>query len=574
MRRILTTIFLFTVIIVAISATINSKLISAQVSVIYNIFKSEKDRPAPVDYGYGPGAPIGPPRGANFAIGRTPAVPKSLAAAKAVGSVPVTQGGFFGPSFAWPIIPIHVALLPDGRVLNWGTDQNGVQGAQLVWDIWNPRLGNDIIASHTSLPNTTATDVFCTVASLLDNGNILMTGGDLTVNGIRNYSNNEVTVFNPIDNSIKKKAGKMQYARWYPSMTTLSNGDKLVLGGRLSPSAIPGQGAGLGAPTPEVRSFTLGWRQLPGISITNGTDIEWYYTRAFVGANNAVYVLRYDGNISALTTDDSGTSQDFGTLLDRSYFYYPSLMTVDAKGNPFSVLSVRFNKQVEAVDISVSPPTVTRVGSVSYDRVWGNTTLLADGEVLLSGGSGVDNTLTDVAYPVELYNPATATWTLGASATIPRLYHSTALLLPDGSVLTAGGGSPAPLVGGANELNAEIYYPPYLYAKDGSGNPVPAIRPTIVFAPTTLNLNQTFTLTMGANDAVGAIHLIRFGANTHSFNSEQRMIPVGFTQNGTNITATLQASPQLAPPGYYMLFVLNKSGVPSVAKIIRITSVS
>ncbi len=565
MRRILTKIFLFTIIIVAVSATINSKSISAQVRTIYNLITSEKDRPAPVDYGYGPGAPIGPPRGTNFGIGRTPAVPKTLAAAAAVGIVPAAQGGSFSLPFAWPIIPIHVALLPDGRVLNFGTDQGGVQGAQLVYDIWDPKLGNGA-GAHTILPNTTATDVFCGVASLLGNGNILMAGGDLTVGGVRNYSNNEVTVFNPTDNSITKKAGKMQYPRWYPSITTLSNGDKLVLGGRLSPGAIPGQTSGTGAPTPEVRSSTNGWRQLQGISITNGTDIEWYYPRGFVGANNAVYVLRYDGTISMLTTDDPGTSQDFGSLLDRSLFYYPSLMTV-ANGNPFSVLSVRFNRQVEVVDISNSPPTVTRVGSLAYDRIWGNATLLPDGEVLMSGGSGADNALTNVALPVELYNPSTATWTLGASAAKPRLYHSSTLLLPDGSVLTAGGGAPAP-VGGSNQQNAEIYYPPYLYAKDGSGNP--ATRPNIIFAPSTLNLNQTFTVTMGANDTVGAINLIRVGANTHTFNSEQRIIPVGFFQNGTNITATLQAPSQLAPRGYYMLFVLNRLGVPSVAKILSV----
>jgi hypothetical protein len=161
---------------------------------------------------------------------------------------------------------------------------------------------------------------------------------------------------------------------------------------------------------------------------------------------------------------------------------------------------VRLNRQVEVVDISVSPPKVTRVGSLSCDRLWGNATLLADGEVLVSGGSGVDNQLTNVAYQVELYNPSTATWTLGASAATPRLYHSSTLLLPDGSVLTAGGGAPGPV----NELNAEIYYPPYLYAKDGSGKP--AIRPNIISAPTTLNLNQT---TVGASDTVGAIN--RFG---------------------------------------------------------------
>jgi hypothetical protein len=120
---------------------------------------------------------------------------------------------------------------------------------------------------------------------------------------------------------------------------------------------------------------------------------------------------------------------------------------------------------------------------------------------------------------------------------------------PDGSVLTGGGGAPGPV----NELNAEIYYPAYLYLK-GSGNPAP--RPQIVYAPRQLKLGQNFSVTVGSNDQIGKIKLIRVGANTHSLNSEQRLISLPFTQNVTQITATLNASPNLAPPGYYMLFVL------------------
>ena len=256
--------------------------------------------------------------------------------------------------------------------------------------------------------------------------------------------------------------------------------------------------------------------------------------------------------------------QDTGSRLDPGADYYPSLMFNNAQGNPFSVLTERNGTEVQLIDVSRSPPVVTRVNNLVYDRMWGNATLLADGGIVVSGGSGVANELTNVAYQVELYNKLSGTWTLGSSAAIPRLYHSSTLLLPDGSVLTGGGGAPGPV----NELNAEIYYPPYLYLNDGSGNPAP--RPTLVSAPSTLNMNQNFSLTVGANDKVGAINLIRLGFNTHSFNPEQRLIPLPFSQNGTNITATLNTSPELVPPGYYMLFVLNTSGVPAVAKIVSV----
>jgi Domain of unknown function (DUF1929)/CARDB len=136
-------------------------------------------------------------------------------------------------------------------------------------------------------------------------------------------------------------------------------------------------------------------------------------------------------------------------------------------------------------------------------------------------------------------------------------------------VLTGGGGAPGPV----NELNAEIYFPPYLYLPDGSGNPAP--RPQIISAPSTaLQLGQNFLMTVGANDQIGKVNLIRVPANTHDFNPEQRLISLPFTQSGTQITATLNASPNLAPPGYYMIFVFNSSGVPAVAKIISIASIA
>ena len=151
-------------------AAINSDVISK--SLRLDIFRLEKDRKAPVDYGYGPGAGIGPAR-PNLVLGQTPAIPRSLRAApKArLGTIPIGggAGGFFGPSFSWPIIPLHMALLPDGRVLSYGTDEDGTQGAQFIYDIWNPKLGNGSNA-HTILPNTTSTDLFCSAASLVGAG--------------------------------------------------------------------------------------------------------------------------------------------------------------------------------------------------------------------------------------------------------------------------------------------------------------------------------------------------------------------------------------------------------------------
>ncbi len=536
-------------------AAINSDVVSKSLNL--DIFRLEKDRKAPVDYGYGPGAGIGRAR-PNLVLGQSPAIPRSMrpAANTVSGAVPVggAAGGFFGPAFSWPIIPIYMGLLPDGRVLSYGTNEDGTQGAQFIYDIWNPSLGNGSNA-HTTLPNTTSTDIFCGAASLIGEGpavppsltgNMLITGGDLTVGGVRNFSNDKVNIFSPGNNTLAP-SGTMTFARWYHSIITLRNGDKLHLGGTLSP--------GVAAMTPEVFHPASGFTTLPGISIS--VLPEWYYPQAFVGPDGAVSLLEHSGKIDRLTTGGAGTMQDTGSRMAPAAVSYPSVMLA-----PFKVLTVRANRRAQIIDISSSPPTVTDVPNLNYDRNWGNTTLLPNGQILVTGGSAVDNQLTNVAYQAEIFDPASQTWTLGASAAVPRLYHSASLLLPDGSVLTGGGGAPGPI----NELNAEIYYPAYLY--NGSGNPAP--RPTILAAPSRLFLGQNFWITVGSNDQIAFVNLIPLGFNTHSFNPAQRLISVPFTQSGTTVMGSLVSTPEKIPPGYYMLFIFNTNGVPAVAKIISV----
>src|SRR5262249_37559494 len=137
------------------------------------------------------------------------------------GPLAGTQG-FFGSPFSWPINGIHEILLPDGRVMNYGTSPTGAQGAALIYDVWSPTLGTGP-AAHNVLPNTTATDIFCGAQSLMwSTGEVLITGGALTVSGTRNYSNNQMTIFSPQSNTIRN-GGTMAYPRWYPSITAMPN---------------------------------------------------------------------------------------------------------------------------------------------------------------------------------------------------------------------------------------------------------------------------------------------------------------------------------------------------------------
>src|SRR4029077_17559836 len=175
------------------------------------------------------------------------------------------------------------------------------------------------------------------------------------------------------------------------------------------------------------------------------------------------------------------------------------------------------------------------------------------------GGSAVANELTGVDYQAEIWDPTTGHWTAGASASKPRLYHSIALLLPDATVLTGGGGAPGPV----KNLNAEIYYPPYLYAPDGT----PAVRPTI--SPTdrlAYDPGATLSATVGPTDVIARLTLVRTGSSTHSNNADERFIELSFTQVGQTLTTVLPSDSSQLVPGYYMLFAINTAGVPSVAQ--------
>jgi hypothetical protein len=194
--------------------------------------------------------------------------------------------------------------------------------------------------------------------------------------------------------------------------------------------------------------------------------------------------------------------------------------------------------------------------------MWVNATLLADGTVLATGGSEVANELIGVNYNAEIWNPSTGRWTVGAAEDRARLYHSTALLLPDASVLVAGGGAEGP----QTNTNVEIYYPPYLY--QASGNL--AVRPAIASAPSFIDIGGSFQIEMADGGTVGRVALVKTGSVSHSFNMDQRFVELVFQQQGNLLTVESPTRAADAPPGFYMLFVLDGAGTPSVAPIVKI----
>lgn len=445
----------------------------------------------------------------------------------------------------WPLIPIHAVLLPDGRVLTYGSNGQGQATGFFIYDVWDP--ANGASNNHLTLPNGTGTDTFCNAQLLLPNGggDTVMAGGDVW-NGtsITKTGNDNSVLFRARDNSLTR-GGNMHRPRWYASMTTLVNGEILVQGGL---------GGGDRA---EVRTANGTFRLLTN---ADTSIYNWYYPRNFVAPDGRVFGFESSGYMYYLDPSGAGAAVDAGRLPQENRGSDASA----AMFAPGRILQFGGNSSgAVVIDITGGgAPAVTPTETMSTHRRIPNATVLADGTVLATGGSRVWNELIDVSLQAEIWNPTSGTWTVGASGAVPRLYHSIAILMPDASVLVGGGGSDGPLT----NLNVETYYPPYLFASGGRLAP----RPRIVAAPATLIVGQDFTVDFGNAAGIARVALVKSGSVTHGWNMDQRYVPLAFSAEGTRLTVQMPASAAETPPGYYLLFVISGTGVPSVARVVRV----
>lgn len=460
--------------------------------------------------------------------------------------------GSMGPVVNWPLIPIHVVLLPDGRVMSYGTDAKGVQTGQFIYDVWDPKLGTGT-PSHLVLPNTTGTDTFCSAQIIVPtSGAVLLAGGDKTVNGVRNYSVNDVNLFDYRSSALYQAPQPMRDVRWYPTVVTLASGQVLVLGGRASLTE-------LSVPAPELYTEGQGWRSLEGAASDDAYGSRnWSYPLAWQAPNGRVFVTTIWGGTYYMDPAGNGAIAKTPLTLPAGDYYLPSVMYAPGK-----ILSLRKSNRALVIDLNGSQPTSTAATGVGQDRYHGSATVLADGKVFVSGGSIWSNIAFGVAYSGKIWDPATGKWAATATAKKMRLYHSVSLLLPDATVLTAGGGAPGP----ATNLNAEIYTPPYLYKKDWTGTLAP--RPSITNAPTALTWKQGFKVDVSTT-GISRVTLVKTGSATHTVDFDQRFLPLNFSASGKVLTVTAPPAAEVAPPGYYMLFVFDSAGVPSVARIVRL----
>jgi hypothetical protein len=262
-------------------------------------------------------------------------------------------------------------------------------------------------------------------------------------------------------------------------------------------------------------------------------------------------------NTSVAKTNYSGT-RTYGTSvllpLSPSNNYDPRVLIMGG-GNPATGTT-------EIIDMGSPTPAWQYGPNMSQARIEMNAVILPNGKVLAIGGSVNDEDTTTASLNADLYDPISNTFSSAGANAYPRLYHSVALLLPDATVWFAGGNPSR----GSYVQQMEIYKPAYLFNPDGTL----ATRPSITSAPSSVSYGENFTV--NTPDNIASVVLVRDGTVTHAFGMDQREVGLSFTAGSGSLTVTAPPNGNITPPGYYMLFLLNQSGVPSVASFVLVTA--
>lgn len=470
---------------------------------------------------------------------------RSLRLAPAANSYSVGQ---WSPVYNLPIVAIHNAVLPNGKILMW--DSVGDLPTEYYEThnttraiIWDPVNGQ---ASRYDV--NTGFNLFCAGHAALPDGRQFIAGGNLnsSLQGL-----DTIHTFNPFDNSWSLLGRMGQGGRWYPSVTALANGEMLITSG--------------GPSTPEIYNLDNGLR-----SLTTAVLEMPLYPWLQAAPNGLTFYFGPNNNLSYLDISGTGSWQNVGTRdgIDRDYGSYAmyDIGKFLVAGGSSSV------KHTAVIDVTNGAPRVSRANDLNTGRRQHNLTVLPDGTVLATGGNSNGASLVDInagVYTAELWNPATGAWRNLSAMQKTRQYHSMALLLPDARVLVGGGGICGTCYNvGYLEKNIEIFSPPYLFKSDGSGAIAP--RPAITTNPANVSYRQSFNIGTADPKSIKQVVLMRPASVTHSVNFEQRRIPLAFSASKKVLQATAPVDAAIAPPGYYMLFIIDSNGVPSVSKMVKL----
>ncbi len=470
--------------------------------------------------------------------------------------------GQWGPVVNWDIVPLHLSLLPSGSLLGWGKYEPG-GSAMGMPRLWDPASGSPSNATMIAVD----TMLFCAGHAFLPDGRLMISGGHKADGEGLDIT----TIFNPVGETFIQSLPKMAFGRWYPTVTEMPDGRMLTMAGQDS--------AGVVVTTPEIWEGNQ-WVELPG---AGSLEIP-YYPRNFIDPTNGQVFMAAERIRSRWFDPDGSTATGRGRWINgpfhlwaRNREYGSAVMydagrilvvggggdmawsTPDAKSNVPTATA-------EKINLNAGTPAWSDAGSMAAPRRHLNATILPDGQVLVTGGTSgggfVNLSPANATRDAEIWNPATNQWTTLAASSVVRTYHSVSLLLPDGTVLHgASGNANVGAVAMDDENSHEIFSPPYLFK---------GARPTITSAPASVSYGQTFNVPTPNAAQVTDVRWIHIGSVTHAFDFGQRANTLNFTITATGVSVTAPNNSRLATPGHYMLFILNRNGVPSRGRIIRL----
>ncbi len=474
-----------------------------------------------------------------------------------------SEVGTWGPVMDWPHVAVSMATLPNGRVLTYsGSERRTWPSTEQTYSaIWDPETGSFQENLHQGH------NMFCAALSMTSDGKVLVNGG-------RNQGNSPwTTLFDYNNNEWQTVDNMASGGRWYP--TTLATGDGKVM------TAL---GSSTNTRNPDLWDPVDGWRVLNGVDFlsmrqrNNELGRENAFPLLSVAPNGNIYhywdtvenqMINPLGNGAARpanpTTDGANHAGGVQFMYDVG-----KLLSTGRNDGSWGGNSTGASNEAFTIDLNGAYPDIRSTNNMRHRRKYQQLVPFPTGEVMVVGGNTTGAKFRDSGSVLEpeVWNPQTGAWRGMANMAIPRDYHSTAMLLTDGRILTAGGGyaSNDPNSTGTHQ-DAQIFSPPYLYASDGSL----AVRPQITATQPSVDAGEAVQVT--TTGQIDYFSLIRMSATTHSMNTDTRFYKPPFESTGTNQYAvTVHQNPNVSIPGYWMLFAIDVNGVPSEAQVIRITA--
>jgi galactose oxidase-like protein len=481
------------------------------------------------------------------------------------------------------VIAIHTALLPTGKVVAVAgsgyhtANINGPYEARLL----DPSTGDEVVYTFSE-------DLFCCGQTNLPNGNVLFAGGTKTFD-----TQNAAGVFQGLSSAYEfdvytnsfVKVNSMRHGRWYPTTVSLPNGRVLILSGLDEYGA---RNALVEIYDPSTKSFTILYRPDSNLSYCVGEGINlpgagspcyggknkgvspWtsLYPRMHLmpsgqvlicGMDDVMYLINPSTGVWTNIGNTNQSWRDYGssfllplnnTTSERGRVLIAGGSITDASSASNSCQLIDFNAG------SSTAPVIRNTASLGTGRRFAVPIILPTGELVVFGGTRGGGL--DFEHTPELFNVQNETWTSLPDANVSRSYHTTGLLLPDGRVWIASSNPNR----STWERRTEFFSPWYLFA---------GTRPTITGRVKPAPYGGTITIPTSNGTGITKVSLLRLGSSTHHYEPNQRLVWLQITgTNSQSISVSAPINSNIAPPGYYMIHIINSSGVPSKGQIVRV----